>query len=267
MKTAIAIALLTLCTPLTGLAESAKPAEALHADVKHADAKPMLAVPGKLLFEDDFSRAELPPKWKVGKGTYAINDGVLSVAENPADNHGAYFKAPFAHKDIVADFSFKFDGAKNINFTMDDLSYKGSHAGHICHVAMTPTRVTLADTKNGGMKLEIYEKMQDPKTTPEEKKKLRESIKDFSAGFAIKLDPTAWHMMRVELVGDEMLAMIDGTPVGYLQAPGVAHETKALLGFTIGGKAALLDNVKVREGKASPDWAKQKAEVLAGLKK
>jgi len=28
--------------------------------------KPLLATPGKLLFEDDFSRTEIGPKWKVG---------------------------------------------------------------------------------------------------------------------------------------------------------------------------------------------------------
>ncbi|QOV91109.1 hypothetical protein [Humisphaera borealis] len=233
----------------------------------NADQKPAMAVPGKVLFEDDFSRSELPPKWKLGKGFFAINDGVVTVTENPADNHGAYFKAPFAYKDIVAEFAFKFDGAKSFNFGVDDLSYKGSHAGHICRVVVTPTQVNLGDSKNGSMKNEVYEKMKDPKTTPEEKKKINESIKPLTSIYKVKLDTAVWHKMRVEIVGDEMLATIDGAPVGYLKAPGVAHETKALMGFTVTGKSTLLDNVKVWEATASPEWAMNKDAVLAAMKK
>jgi len=35
------------------------------------------ATPGKLLFEDDFARADLAPKWKVGKGFFEVKDGVV----------------------------------------------------------------------------------------------------------------------------------------------------------------------------------------------
>ena len=37
------------------------------------------ATPGKMLFEDDFVRAELASKWKVGKGVFELKDGVVAA--------------------------------------------------------------------------------------------------------------------------------------------------------------------------------------------
>src|SRR4051812_12272175 len=55
-----------------------------------ADSQPLLAKPGKLLFEDDFARSDMKPKWRVGKGFWTVKDGMATVAENPDDHHGAY---------------------------------------------------------------------------------------------------------------------------------------------------------------------------------
>lgn len=237
--------------------------------VSAADHPPVLGAPGKLLFEDDFARSEMLPKWKVGKGFFEVHDGVVTAAENPADKHGAYayINPRFPCKDIVAEFSFKFDGAKSCHFMMDDSSYKGSHAGHIIRATIMPASVQLADSKFGAMKNEIFEKNKDPKTTPEEKKQLQASIKDKAAFFKIALDLSRWHQARVEVVGDEMLLSIDGQPVAYLKSEGVDHPTKNMLGFTIGGKAIQLENVKVWDATAAPDWSSCRAAVMAALQK
>ena len=42
-----------------------------------------LATPGKLVFEDDFARGEMAPKWRVGKGTFDVKDGVVTATELP----------------------------------------------------------------------------------------------------------------------------------------------------------------------------------------
>ena len=234
-----------------------------------ADNQPVLSKPGKLLFEDDFSRNEMPPKWRVGKGFWEIHDGVVTAAENPDDKHGAYayVNPRFPYKDIVAEFSFKFDGSKGCHFMMEDSNYKGAHAGHIIRATIAPTLVQLADSKFGTMKNEIYEKNKDPKTTPEEKKQIQASIKDKAASFKIVLDPAKWHQVRVEVVGDEMLISIDGKPAGYLKSEGVNHPTKNMVGFTISGKSTQLDNLKVWDATASPDWSGRRATVLAAIQK
>jgi len=231
-----------------------------------ADAPTLLATPGKLVLEDDFSRSEMAPKWKVGKGFFAVKDGVVTAAENPADNHPAFAKATFPFKDIVADFSFELDGAKTLNFTMDDKAYKGSHAGHICSVSFTPTMVHPSDAKFGSMKNEVHEKMTDPKTTAQEKKEIQESIKDKSASYKVKIEAGTWHQAHVEIAGDEMLVELDGKPVAYLKSEGIDHPTKNMLGFTVAGKSALIKDVKVWDATPSPEWSSRRPEVLAAIK-
>jgi hypothetical protein len=233
------------------------------------DAQPLLGKPGKLLFEDDFSRGEMAPKWKVGIGFFTIRNGVLTAAENPADKHtGFAFVDPhFPYKDFVAEFSFKFDGGTSCSFRMDDTNYTGSHAGHIARATVSPTDVTLHDTKFGSMKNDIYEKNKDPNTTPEEKKQLQALMKSRTAAFKVELDPTKWHQARVEVVGDEEIMSIDGRCAGYLKSEGFDHPTKNAIGFSIGGQSVQLDNVKVWEATASPSWPAQRDQVVSALHK
>ncbi len=232
-----------------------------------ADAPSLLAKPGNLLFEDDFSRGDMKPKWNVGKGLWSVKDGVVSAAEIPDDHHPAYaYITPNVdYKDAIAEFSFHFDGNKNVQLNMRDSRYKGSHAGHIIRVQIEPKWVELADWKTGVMKNEYYDKTSDPKADPDDKRAIREKIKDKSAGFKVSFDPAEWHTARVEVVGDEMLLSLDGKPVGYLKSEGVAHETKNMLGITVGGQTGEIKNVKFWEAAASPDWAGSRKAVLESL--
>src|SRR6476646_4824435 len=106
------------------------------------------------------------------------------------------------------------NGATKLHLMMEDSKYKGAHAGHIIRASVWPKMVELVDMKNGSMKIENYEKLNDPKTTPEEKKTIQASFKDTIAAFKVAVDLNTWHKARVEVVGDEMLMSIDGTPVG-----------------------------------------------------
>src|SRR5277367_36513 len=167
-----------------------------------ADGATGMATTGKLLYEDDFSRSEMAPKWRVGKGSFTIKDGVVTAAEIPEDKHGAYAyaKPPFVFKDFVAEFSVKLDGSRTCNLMVNDSTYKESHAGHILRATVVPGKLNVADYKFGAMKNDIFEKMKDPKTTPEEKKQLNASIKDKQAAFKVDADFAQWHRIRVEVV-------------------------------------------------------------------
>jgi hypothetical protein len=225
--------------------------------------------PGKVLFEDDFSRTEMAPKWKVGKGFFEVKDGVVTISENPDDKHGAYayVRPVFTFKDIVVEYSAKLEGSRSCNLMVNDTTYKESHAGHILRATILPGRVDLADQKFGNMKNEYFDKMKDPKTTDDEKKKLRESIKDKGAGFKVDADLSQWHKIRVEIVGDEMLMSIDGKPAGYLKSAGLDHAAKNSIGFEVGGKSSLIKEMKIWEAAPTPDWAARRDAVLAALKK
>ena len=241
----------------------------LSANVRAEDEVHWLGKAGKLLFEDDFNRTEVQPKWRVGMGFWSIEKGQLAVEENPANKHGAYAYANpgFEYKDFVAEYSFRFDGAKSCDLKIEDSNYKASHAGHIVRVSITPTAVQLGDSKNGTMENEFYDKYNAPSATPEQKKALMATIKDTLASFKVDFDASQWHKARVELVDDEVLLSIDGKVVGYLKAPGVAHPTKNLIGFTIGGKVVHLHGVKVWEAIPEPSWAAKRAAVVTGLQK
>lgn len=234
-----------------------------------AEGGPELAQKGKQLFADDFSRPEMTPKWKVGKGFFSVKDSVVSIAENPDDHHGAYaYISPgFPYKDIVAEFALKLDGGRTCSLMINDRNYKESHAGHIVKVTIAPGKVNLADWKYGAMKNDIYEKMKDPNTSADEKKKIRASIKDKSADFKTDVDASDWHDVRVEIVGDEMLASIDGKPVGYLKSEGVNHAGKNAIGFEVGGKSVLVKDVKVWEAAPAGDWSDHRAAVIGSLVK
>jgi hypothetical protein len=229
--------------------------------------QPLMAKRGQLLFEDDFARDDLAPKWKVGKGFWTLKDGVATAAENPADHHGAYaFIDPNRlYKDVIAEFSFKMNGASDLVLNMRDQQYKGAQAGHILRATINPKKYQLADMKMGGMKWEYYNIKKDLNADPALKKAVDEKIKERQATFNASVDHTTWHQARAEVVGDELLLSVDGKPVAYLKSEGIDHPTKNMLGFTIGGKTASIKNPKFWTATANPDWAAHRAEIIAGL--
>ena len=83
----------------------------------------------------------------------------------------------------------------------------------------------------------------------------------------MEADLAQWRTVRVEIVGDEMLASIDGKPVGYLKSEGIDHATKNAIGFEVGGKAVLVKDVKVWEATASNDWSARRGAVIGSLVK
>ena len=231
------------------------------------DDRPLMAVRGKLLFEDDFTRADLTPKWNVGKGFWSVKDGVATAAENPEDHHGAYaFINPnLDYKDVIAEFSFKMNGASDLVLNMRDQRFKDAQAGHILRATIMTKKYQIADMKLGGMKWEYYRVKKDPNADPALKKEVDEKIKDKQATFNATIDHSTWHQARAEVVGDEMLLSVDGKPVAYFKSEGIDHPTKNMLGFSIVGKTASIKNPKFWTATANPDWAKRRAEVVGSL--
>lgn len=234
-----------------------------------AEASTLLATTGKILFEDDFGRRDLAPKWRLGKGTFSINDGVVTGAAIPDDKHGAYIysKANFTFKDIVVEYSAKLEGARELQFILDDSMFKESHLGHILRATLMPDTISLADYKFGLMRADYVEKMKDPKVTAEERKKLKAEIEDKLALYKIAIAKDAWHLVRIEIVEDEILVRIDGEPVGYLKSKGIAHATKNVFRFEIVGSSCAIKTVKVWEATLSAGWAGQKDTIVGALKK
>jgi hypothetical protein len=192
-----------------------------------------------LIFSDAFERTELGA-WRQNCQTVTVGDGVMKGSQTRAD-HGAVAAVEASFKDAVIEFKFRFEGAASINAVCDDKAFKGSHAGHICRATITPKLIRLGDDKEGGMRNDIFEMRRDPKRKEEGDKLMAGRTQ----AFPMPLEPHRWYQCTIEIVGDEMRASLDGKPAGYLKSPGIAHATKSNFHFTISGKDALFDDVRI----------------------
>jgi hypothetical protein len=196
--------------------------------------------PGSLIFSDDFERAELGERWKVSLRAFHIVDGVLHAEQMRAD-HGAVGAIATPMRDGVVEFKFRLEGATSINAVWDDKNFTGSHAGHICRVAITPRAIRLGDDREGAMRPDIMAMRKDPARKAEGEKLLVGR----GASFPTKIEQGRWYRLRAEIVGEELRVSLDGAPLGTLKSPGIAHPTKTHFHFTVNGQEALFDEVRV----------------------
>jgi len=202
-----------------------------------------LAQKGELIFSDDFSRGDLG-EWKPLIPSFAIEDGALKGWQTRAD-HGAVGRLYRPMKDVIVEFRFKLAGSTGFNAVFDDQRFKGSHAGHICRVAFAPTQIRLGDDKDGVMRNDIFEMRKDSARKAEADKLLAGR----GAAVNVKIDPSAWHAVAIEVAGDRMRVVLDGSAIGFLQSPGIAHETKSSFHFTVNGPGVLFDDVRIWRAK------------------
>ena len=195
---------------------------------------------GALLFSDDFERAELGKDWRAVVPTFTVGDGVMKGSQT-RDDHGAVGSIKAAFADGIIEFKFRFEGAASINAVCDDKAFKGSHAGHICRATITPKLIRLGDDKEGGMRNDIFEMRKDPKRKADGDKLLVGRTKTFP----MTIESHRWYRLTMEIAGDEMRVSLDDKFVGQLKSPGFAHPTKSDFHFTVTGKDALFDDVKV----------------------
>ena len=205
-----------------------------------AGAAEPLVKKGALLFSDDFERAELGAKWRANAPSVTIVNGALKGSQTRAD-HGAVGAVQAAMKDGVIEFKFRFEGAASINAVCDDKTFTGSHAGHLCRATITPKVIRLGDDREGGMRNDILEMRKDPERRAEGDKLMEGRTK----AFPMTIAPGQWHHLRMEILGDEMRVSLDDKVVGSLKSPGIAHRTKDTFHFTVGGRDALFDDVRI----------------------
>jgi hypothetical protein len=190
----------------------------------------------RAIFSDDFSADGFGKRWGHYKSSSVVKDGVLHGITDEKSDHPAVDNVVIdPEKDLQVSVKFQFlsDKAKGWNLWFDDKTYKGSHAGHICSVSVTPTSVNISDAKTGNFKNEYYEKRSpapgQPSTLTEEEKAV---IKTKNKVFPVKLSLMEWHTIVASTKGDTCEVAIDGKPVGAFQSEGIAHDTKTLVSLT-----------------------------------
>lgn len=197
----------------------------------------------KQVFADDFSSPVLSKKWSLYKSLSVVRDGVLVGIEQKDGGHAAVHSVTLdAFGDVELDVDIKFAGSKSTGITFNQKGFAGSHAGHICRVFITPTKVSLYDDKTGTFKNEIYEM----KTAGTLDAATKELLKTKEANFPVTLESGKWYAVSVRIKGDVMQAFIDGKLIGALRSEGIAHAAKDKIGLVTPGQEINYDNVVIK---------------------
>jgi hypothetical protein len=187
----------------------------------------------RTLFSDDFSGTEFDKRWGHYKSGSVVKDGVLVGITPEGSDHSAVDNVridPERDLEVSVKFRFMSDKAKSFNVWFDDKDYKGSHAGHICSVNVSPTNVSIGDAKTGNFRNDIYEKKKaTPSTLTDEDKAMLATKNKI---LPVKLTLQDWHTLVVRTKADEIEVSLDGKVVGSFKSEGVAHETKTLVSLT-----------------------------------
>ncbi len=186
----------------------------------------------EVIFTDDFSKDGFGERWGHYKSGSVVKDGVLVGITPDGSDHSAVDSIKFeGRKDMEVSVKFQFisDQAKSFNVWFDDFNYKGSHAGHIVSVSVSPSNVTIADAKTGGFENEIYAKRNAPGgMTPE----LQKFLDSKTVRLPVTVDLKDWHTLLIRTKADEAVVMIDGKKVGSFSSEGILHDTKSLVSLT-----------------------------------
>jgi hypothetical protein len=203
-----------------------------------ADPATQLADRGKLLFSDDFSKLDTNA-WKVAKGKWEIADGALRGAELAADKHGGVVRHLQPITDAVVQYEVRLDGAKT-----HSLSFNGAK-GHICRVMVSPTGFSARKDDSDH---------QGPDTPVA-----------FGAQ-TLPFKPGEWHTVVAEIVGDTLVATVDGIkPIAGAHEALAAQKTN--FGFTVSGETIAIRNLRVWEATAKPNATELKEKLISATPK
>lgn len=219
---------------------------------------PLLAADdhGTLIFQDDFARNEAQESsdapgngWATNSKSRAqghkqvdLRDGALHIFIHAAADHAVSVTHAAEFADGAVALRFKLEDARDsLGLDFADLGRKDVHAGHLFAARVSPKQVLLQDLATGNMRLDL-------RTTRQAKQPLSAEQQAALVGKERKL-PAAlavgiWHDLLVKVSGDELSVTIDGTLVGQLKSPGIAHPTKRVLRLAV-PRNAVVDDVKI----------------------
>ncbi len=104
-----------------------------------ADDKPLLAVPGTVIYENKLDTAPAAP-WKAAKGKWELVEGVTRGSELAEDKHGAVTRLPNKLQNFIVEYEFKFAGARSTSLSIN------ATKDHMARISITPKSVTIRRT-------------------------------------------------------------------------------------------------------------------------
>ena len=200
--------------------------------------KALLTERGKLLFGDDLNQP-LGKEWRAAKGKWEVVEGAVRGSELKADMHAAVARHAMDFRNVVIQYSFKLDGARQTTFSIN------ATKGHLCRVLVNSTGFTVR-------------KDDSDKTGPDQAVVLEKRD--------VAIKPGEWHTLVIEIHGKEMLASLDGKEVAFGEHAGI-DQPKANFGFTVGGESVSFKNLRVWEALPNKAWATTKVKLIEERKK
>lgn len=209
---------------------------------------------GKIIFQDDFQRAESDDKleevgngWttnskKRAKGVKQVDlvDGSMHITRAKVADHGVSVVQDLKFRDAIIEMRFKIGPKDDLGINIADMKEKSVHAGHICMTRIRSTSVEINDLKMGKMNLETRQRRLDDKLTDEDQKRLKTKTTRVKA----KISPDQWHQLKVQVENNTMTVSVDGKPLAKFSSEGIGHATKSRLRLAV-NKSAWVDDVKV----------------------
>lgn len=184
-----------------------------------------LAQVDKLIGADAMTKGSPATLWKISKGRWERMDLGMMGGELPADRHNAILRLPVKLEAFVVAFEVRLEGAANLQFSINNVKE------HLARVIVAPTAFTLRrDDYDGDGPEKAYTLFTQPTTN----------------------DPGTWHTVVFEMVGDTVVATIDGKITGWGQDPAFAKEIRVNPSFHIDGSAAAIRNFSLWTAKPEP---------------
>jgi len=192
---------------------------------------PLLALPKAAYKVDTFDAVKGNDTWFFLEH-WEARDGVLMRNDLPGANKRIFIKKP-KYKDVVIRFDFQFRGAKEIRLVTGG----GGHYNFGVHIRRDRFRIRTADDKSEPFFPSVLGECPH------------------------KFENDKWYTMQVEVVGDEILARLDGKHFVVGQHP-MLDRTRLYFAFQVDQSGAAFDNVGIWHAQAKTGWAAQRS-VLA----
>jgi len=199
-----------------------------------ADIAPVMCKRGKLLFEESFTEPAINKAWHTYKGNIVVENGALKSQEVAADAHHPAISRKLGAKNVIVQFSFRFDGGKWLGVSFDNKE-------HVARVMLGPDNFRVMKFSGIGATTK-GEQLGQKKT---------------------KFEPGKWYTMLVEIHGNEMVARLDDQTYTFGEASAGVDQDKTRFELISGGDWVGFDDIRIWEAEPNPDWAATKAKLIA----
>lgn len=210
---------------------------------------------GKLIFQDDFERAESQEvKDEIGRGWGSnsakraggnkqvdLRDGAMHIYMHPTADHAVSVTHPAEFRNGSVHLRFRLDNEQdNLGLNFADLKYKKVWAGHLFVARISTKDTVLQDLKTGNMDLEIRSRRQAKSLTTADQKLLKTKSKRIPH----RLQTGQWYSLVADINDDTLTVSIDGKEIGSFTSEGIAHPTKRMLRLSV-PREAVVDDVEI----------------------